>query len=134
MTFTEQIYELTAPYDNVYQGKAHRMLFVCSAGILRSPTGAVVGTKMGFNTRSCGSNYRYALIPISVNLVHWAQTIYFVNSDNYEESLNNFFGDVETCNMIKRKGLILDIEDEFEYMQPELVSKFESVLAKHVVA
>lgn len=128
MTYTEKIFELTAPYDNIYQGPSERLLFVCSAGILRSPTGAAIGVQMGYNTRSCGSNYNYALIPISVNLVHWAHKIIFVNEENYLQSLDNFFGDVETCNMIKNKSLVMDIPDEYNYMDPKLVSIFEKEL------
>lgn len=129
MTNTEKIFELTAPYDNVYQGSTKRILFVCSAGLLRSPTGATVGAKMGFNTRSCGSNYSYALVPISVNLVHWANIIYFVSIENYIQSLSNFSGDTETIELIKRKAVNLRIKDEFNYMDPHLVSIFEKELS-----
>lgn len=129
MTNTEKIFELTAPYDNVYQGNTKRILFVCSAGLLRSPTGATVGAKMGFNTRSCGSNYSYALVPISVNLVHWANIIYFVSIENYIQSLSNFSGDTETIELIKRKAVNLRIKDEFNYMDPHLVSIFEKELS-----
>lgn len=127
-TFTEEIYELTAPFDNEYQGNSKRILFVCSAGILRSPTGATVGAKMGFNTRSCGTSC-YALVPLSVNLIHWAQKIFFVNEENSTEANDSFFGDKETTDMLKAKSLILNIEDQFNYMDPKLVQIFEKVLA-----
>lgn len=128
MTLTDQIYELSSPYDNCYQGNFKRLLFVCSAGILRSPTGATVGAQMGFNTRSCGS-HSYALIPISVNLIHWAQKIFFVNEENYLASIDRFFGDMETTNMLKNKSVVLDIEDQFNYMDPVLVEIFKKVLS-----
>lgn len=127
-TLTNQIYELTAPFNNRYQGNFKRLLFVCSAGILRSPTGATVGAQMGFNTRSCGS-HSYALVPISVNLIHWAQKIFFVNEENYLASIDRFFGDMETTNMLKNKSVVLDIEDQFNYMDPVLVEIFKKVLS-----
>lgn len=126
-TYTDQIFDLTAPYDNQYQGPAERVLFVCSAGMLRSPTGALVATRLGFNARSCGSA-NYALIPISVNLIHWAHRIYFVNEQNKYESLEKFFGDRETCSMIERKSVTLDIEDNHDYMAPALVEEFIKIL------
>lgn len=126
-TYTEEIFELTCPYANQYQGIRSRYLFVCSAGMLRSPTGAAVATKLGYNARSCGSA-DYALIPLSVNLVHWAEKIFFVQEDNYVQALEAFNRDLETQNMIRNKAKVLDIEDEFEYMHPGLVQIFEKIL------
>lgn len=126
-TYTEEIYELTCPFDNGYQGQAKKYLFVCSAGMLRSPTGAAVATKLGYNARSCGSA-DYALIPLSCNLVHWAEKIFFVQEENYEQALSSFFGDKETENLIRNKAKVLDIEDQFEYMHPGLVQIFEKIL------
>ena len=41
---------------NIYQGKDKRVLCVCSAGLLRSPTAAnVLHKEFGYNTRACGS-------------------------------------------------------------------------------
>lgn len=124
----EQRNDLTCPVDNQYQGNARRMLFVCSAGLLRSPTGAVVATKLGFNARSCGSSITYSLIPLSVNLVHWAKHIFFMNVGNFNEALLNFFGDRETCELIRSKAIVLEIEDDFEYMESGLIEQFKLIL------
>ena len=133
MTKTEQMRadmrnELSCPVDNPFQGSATRMLFVCSAGLLRSPTGAAVANNLGFNARSCGSGLHYALIPISVNLVHWAEFIFFMNEGNLDEALHGFFGDRETCEMIRRKGETLAIEDDFNYGDPNLQRIFRQYL------
>ncbi|HET8686145.1 MAG TPA: hypothetical protein VFM18_05700, partial [Methanosarcina sp.] len=82
-TKTESIFKLTAPYSNPYQGNDKRILFVCSAGILRSATAANLFAKKGHNTRCCGSE-SYALIPFSENLKAWAHKIFFVNEYNYK--------------------------------------------------
>lgn len=126
-TYTEEIFELTCPYDNIYQGIRSRYLFVCSAGMLRSPTGAVVATQLGYNARACGSE-SYALIPISINLVNWAQKIFFVEESNYLQTLETFKRDWLTARMIKEKAVILEIEDQFNYMAPLLVEKFKTLL------
>ena len=124
-----EINELSCPYDNQYQGPARRVLFVCSAGLLRSPTAANVAVGMGMNARSCGSAISYALIPISVNLVNWAQVIYFVKEDNYHEALQVFEFDNETVRIMDSKKVIWDIDDDYDYMHPELVLTIKRKLA-----
>jgi predicted protein tyrosine phosphatase len=60
---------------NPYQGKDKRVLCLCSAGILRSPSCAVVlNSKYGYNTRAAGVT-DYALIPVSTALLEWADEI-----------------------------------------------------------
>lgn len=128
MTKTEQIFKLSAPFDNMCQGKIPRYLFVCSAGLLRSPTAAAVATQMGRNARSCGSA-RYALIPLSVNLIHWAHTIFFVNEENSSQALETF-GHIDYADehdMLLTKGVVWDIPDTYNYMEdplPAIVREF----------
>ena len=126
-TKTEQIFELTAPYDNWCQGSTHRALFVCSAGLLRSATAATVGAQLGLNTRNAGSK-SYALVPLSVNLIAWAHTIYFVNPENHEDALNTFFGYAETTKWLETKSIVWDIEDHYNYMDPKLVQTIKNLL------
>lgn len=108
------------PYQNPYQGNDKRLLFVCSAGLLRSPTAAVVAARRGFNTRSCGSA-GYALINLSANLIEWADYIIFVNSLNLFEAKQTFGVDEYYLELLKRKSVVWTIEDDFEYMNPTLV-------------
>ncbi len=122
-TLTNKIFMLTAPYDNPYQGDRRRILFVCSAGLLRSPTGAHVGSVRGYNTRAAGSNQSYALIPLSVNLIEWAQTIVFVNLENLNQALETFDA-VGYSDDLERKAVVLDIPDRYETFHPELVRLF----------
>jgi len=119
------IFSTTAPYNNPYQGASPRWLFVCSAGLLRSPTGAALAVKKGLNARSCGSNFNYALIPCSANLIRWADKIVFVNQENLEQLEDNFIGHDYYLSLIERKQLVLNIPDNYEYMHPELVNEFE---------
>ena len=123
-----EIFNLSAPYANPYQGSAERWLFVCSAGLLRSPTGAALAIQKGFNARSCGSHVDYALIPISANLIYWADKICFVSKKNYTRTLAIFDCDQEICAEIEDKKVVLDIKDQYEYMQDELVKEFETQL------
>jgi predicted protein tyrosine phosphatase len=113
-TKTQLIFLLSAPFDNPYQGNSSRYLFVCSAGLLRSPTAAAVGASLGYNTRSCGCE-EYALIPLSVNLIEWAHKIFFMNEENYTKALDNFRPLPEYTEMLHAKSVVWDIEDQYEY-------------------
>lgn len=117
-TKTDAIFELTAPYNNPYQGNDKRLLFVCSAGLLRSATAANLFAKKGFNTRSCGSA-RYALIPFSENLKEWAHKIIFVNPYNRIEV------DMRGFDLMGKNVQILHIPDDFEYNDPTLIQMLE---------
>jgi predicted protein tyrosine phosphatase len=123
MNKTEQLFELTAPYNNPYQGTDIKLLFVCSAGLLRSATGANYYAKRGYNTRNCGT-HKYALIPLSVNLIAWADTIIFVNEENHLVAMETFQpSDWDAT--IKEKAVVLDIPDQYEYNHPALIEHFE---------
>jgi predicted protein tyrosine phosphatase len=129
-TKTEEIFQLSAPYDNPYQGTDKRLLFVCSAGLLRSATAANLFAKKGFNTRSCGSA-EYALIPLSANLIAWADKIIFVNEANYRESWKKFDiaeedDEIYFQHPFDGKDIqVLKIPDNYEYNNPDLIKFLE---------
>ena len=107
-----------ANVTNRYQTNAKRVLCVCSAGLLRSPTLAnVLYQVAGYNTRAAGSSEEYALIPVSVALLYWADEIVFVNVENFNECL---YYNEEYETMIRRKAVVLSIEDDFEWNDKEL--------------
>ena len=122
------IFKTNAPYANPYQGNRPRWLFVCSAGLLRSPTGAALAIQKGINARSCGSNFNYALIPCSANLINWAEKIIFVNEDNLHQLEDNFLGHKDLLDQIEQKQIVLNIPDNFEYMDKQLQGFFETEL------
>ena len=126
-TKNAEIFKLTAPYNNPYQGNYPRVLFVCSAGLLRSATGATVGSRMGYNTRNCGTEH-YALIPLSANLIAWAEKIYFVNEYNLLSAIETFEHNPEILDMLEAKSVTLDLEDKYDYMSPTLVNIFTELL------
>ena len=119
-TLNDKIFQLNAPYKNPYQGQSPRWLFVCSAGLLRSPTAAAVAIKHGINARACGSNPNYALVPLSVNLIMWAEKIFFVNEQNFDQAVQNFRS-AGYDDDIREKAVVWDIPDVYSYGDPELV-------------
>ena len=100
--------------SNPYQGKVKRVLCVCSAGLLRSPTAAqVLHKEFGFNTRACGINEEYALIPLTELLLVWADEIVFMEKEHKEEVESEF-------DLRKKRVVLLSIPDKYAYMDPEL--------------
>jgi predicted protein tyrosine phosphatase len=125
---TESIFQTTAPYNNRYQNfkQFPRYLFVCSAGLLRSATGANLYAKKGYNTRNAGT-HDYALIPLSANLIAWADKIIFVNEENYEQALLTFNDHMPSNEKLRDKSvtLTLYIPDDYAYNDPQLIAEFE---------
>lgn len=97
---------------NPYQGSDKKVLCVCSAGLLRSPTAAnVIHRDFCHNTRAAGLDSDFALIPVDDVLIHWADEIVCMN---YEQKL-------KLMDMAGNKTVInLDIPDEYEFMNVEL--------------
>lgn len=119
-TLTEKIRQCKdGVIDNPYQGSDKKVLFVCSAGILRSATGARIYAHK-YNTRCAGTGLDYALVPLSERLMDWADEIVFVNPDNAKQAWDLF-------DMEKYLGFIkvLDIPDQHPHKDPELIKCFE---------
>ncbi len=127
-TKTDLIFDQTCPYKNPYQGVASRLLFVCTAGLLRSPTAADVATKKGYNARSCGSNIHMALIPISVNLILWADKIVFMDANNKLEAIQHFTTSSDEVKERLHEGAVWHIEDYYDRAESNLVRKCEEAL------
>ncbi len=104
--------------DNPYQGKDKKVLFVCSAGILRSATAARIYADK-YNTRACGSMTELALVPISEKLMAWADEIVFVNQENYDMTEQEF------GSLSELRTIVLDIPDMYEHKHPQLVKAFK---------
>lgn len=111
---------------NSAQGITKKVLCVCSAGLLRSPTlSSIIHNEYGLNTRSCGTSKEYALIPITEALIVWAELIIFVNKENYLQL------DSEELALISELGTPvkwLNIEDNYEWNSPELVKAIKDSL------
>jgi predicted protein tyrosine phosphatase len=103
---------------NPYQGPKERVLCLCSAGLLRSPTVAFVMAQKGYNTRSAGLETDFALIPVDDVLYHWADLVVTMNDDQAEKASKAFSGPI--YNFV--------IPDNFAYMDDELVEIIESRL------
>ena len=101
---------------NPYQGSFKKVLCVCSAGVLRSPTAALVlsHSPFNYNTRSAGIEH-YALVQVSEPLLHWADEI--VCMDHLQMSLLNNMAEAFG---IESPIINLEIPDLFPYRDQEL--------------
>ena len=104
---------------NPNQGPAKRVLCVCSAGLLRSPTLAwILSNKpFNFNTRSAGAAEGYALILVDEVLLRWADVVVFADEDHkrmvsyqYKDLIDN----METH--------VLNLPDIYAFKSPKLVT------------
>lgn len=96
-----------------------RLVFVCSAGMLRSATGAKHWAQRGCNTRACGT-HSFALIPLSANLIAWADRLYFAAEENWHKALSVFAGKPELLAMLQDKSQVCRIQDIYDYDASEL--------------
>lgn len=106
-------------YQN--QSKYKRVLCVCSAGLLRSPTMAYVLSQepYNYNTRAAGINEEYALIPVDMALVEWADEIVFAEQEHCDQFLRLYDHDGQDRSYYNIK--VLGISDEYNYRDPDLV-------------
>lgn len=103
---------------NPHQGSAKKVLCVCSAGLLRSPTLAnVLHKELGYNTRAVGACSSFALIPISEALIHWADEIVFVDGQAFNEVEEEAWGEIVR---LSKTITLLCIPDDYDYGSKEL--------------
>ena len=107
---------------NPYQGKDKRVLCLCSAGCLRSPSCAtILQNKYGYNTRSAGVS-DYALIPVNTALLKWADEIICVEQDVFDTLMNdlNKYEESNGERIELQNIIVLDIPDIYARMDAEL--------------
>ena len=104
-----------------------KLLFVCSQNRLRSPTAeAVFLAYPGIEAISAGTNHD-AITPISTDLIDWADVVLVMEKVHRNKLASKF------KSALKAKRLVvLDIPDEYEYMDPELVRILKAKVPRYV--
>lgn len=111
---------------NPYQTTTRKVLAICSAGLLRSPTIASVFHKeYGDNVRCCGVSKEYALIPASTALLSWADLLVFAEQEHYEV--------VKQHIPINKKCQVLNIPDAHAYNSPALIAAIKTAIDENEV-
>lgn len=109
--------------SNQYQGDHKRVLCVCSAGLLRSPTIAhtLCGRPYYYNTRSAGTEKSYALNMINEDLLLWADEIICADTQHEIAVKDMMFNLGYDLSKLRKDIVTLGIPDIYEYRQPRLV-------------
>ncbi len=123
---TDFLMNRLANCSNKYQGKYKRVLCVCSAGLLRSPTAALVLSQepYNFNTRAAGLEEEFALIPVDRVLLEWADEIVVMNAKQAEE----IRGKMEE----EKPIVVLGLPDSYAYRDPELIRLIREAYDRHL--
>ena len=110
---------------NRYQGEYKRVLCVCSAGLLRSPTAAFVLSQepYNFNTRAAGLTPEFALVPVDRVLLEWADEIVVMSAQQAEQ--------IRAMLEDEKPIVVLGIPDNFRYRDPELIRLIRESYDKH---
>lgn len=104
-----------------------KVLFVCDANRLRSPTAeAIFSSHPNLEVKSAGLS-REATVPLSHQLLEWADVI-FIMEKKHRNIIHSRFKEI-----YQRKRIIcLDISDEFGFMDPELVQLLEERVTRQL--
>lgn len=102
------------------------ILFVCSRNEWRSPTGeAIYKNHPTIFARSAGTSPS-ARIKINQKHTDWAEVI-FVMEKRHLQLIERKFG-----NSVRQKTVILNIEDEYQYMDEELINELKTKVAPYL--
>ncbi len=104
---------------NPYQGTDKKVLCVCSAGLLRSPTTAnILHADYHYNTRSCGIDVGHALIPIDDVLLNWADEIVCMSDEQMHRAatmLKDFYDSDPLRDRVPKEVVSLGIPDSYSF-------------------
>ena len=103
------------------------ILFVCSENRLRSPTAEAVFSEYdGVNAIGAGTNSD-AETTVSGDLIEWADVI-LVMEKSHRNKISKKYKDL----LKFKKIAVLEIPDNYEYMQPELIQLLRNKVPRYV--
>jgi len=103
------------------------LLFICSKNQWRSPTAeGLFKNHPIHNARSAGTSDK-ARIKVNTKLLTWADVV-FVMERKHKQLLKQRFGD----DINKKEVVVLDIEDNYHYNDPELIEYLSRVLQSYL--
>ena len=107
--------------------KTMNILFICSRNKWRSPTAEkIYKQSAGFNVKSAGTEAG-ARIKINAKLIDWSDIIFAMEKKHKQRLTENFPSQTST-----KKIIVLDIPDEYEYMNPELIDMLKISVSSYL--
>ena len=103
-----------------------KLLFVCSQNKLRSLTAEKIFAKNpDFAVKSAGTEHN-ARQKITVGMIGWADIIIVMERKHRDRLKQKFSEEIR-----EKQIIILNIPDDFDFMQPELIEILEARLAEY---
>lgn len=98
------------------------ILFICSRNKRRSYTAETIykGSQQDIVAKSAGTEPT-ARIKITAKLLLWADVIFVMEKEHKQRIIEKF-----PLEVMEKEMIILDIPDEYEYMDPELVESIKT--------
>lgn len=117
---------------NPYQGNAKKVLCVCSAGLLRSPTLAhlLSDDPWNYNTRAVGTDVGHALIPVELVHLVWADLIICMNGEQ-----ERYIKEMKKSSKweVRAKITCINVPDAFGYREPALIDLLKERIKEHKI-
>lgn len=107
---------------NPNQGNMPKVLCICSAGLLRSPTVAWILSNEGYNTRAAGV-HSYALIQVDEVLIEWSDEIVCMEQDHKDALMQRFPN-------LDKAITVLNVPDRYEFRDDGLVRICREILTE----
>ncbi len=106
-----------------------RYLFVCSQNRLRSPTAEqIFSTRTDIEVSSAGTN-NDAENPLDLEQIEWADVIVVMEKHHRNKLQKRFYSALKSKRLV-----VLDIPDEYEFMDPGLVKLLQAKMLRHLPA
>lgn len=103
------------------------LLFVCSRNKWRSPTAeAIYKNYSGINVKSAGTEPA-ARIKLNSRFIEWADLIFVMEKKHKQRMRENFPIETE-----RKEIVVLDIPDEYKYMDKELIEELKSKIDEYI--
>ena len=105
------------------------VLFVCSQNRLRSPTAEqIFADHPEIETSSAGTNHD-AENPLTGELIEWADLIFVMERVHRNKMQKRF-----RSSLNGKRIVVLEIPDEYEFMDPDLITLLRAKMARHLPA
>lgn len=103
------------------------ILFVCSRNKWRSPTAeAIYKNHIGLNVKSAGTEPS-ARIKLNAKNIIWADIIFVMEKKHRQRIVEKFPNEI-----IEKKIVVLEIPDEYQFMDSELIEEIESKVSQYI--
>jgi predicted protein tyrosine phosphatase len=96
------------------------ILFICSRNQWRSPTAEAIYKNDKVHTVRSAGTEPSARVRVTSKLINWADIIFAMEKKHKQRLVENF-----PIEMLNKKVVVLDIPDDYHYMDAELIDTIE---------